>query len=110
MPAAATTPARVPNRMSPRHSAAFPRPLAPLLTFHVGGQRLPAAAGSFVFLPRDVPHTFTVEARVLQLASPPGLEAFFLDWGDRPLDVEAMAQALAPYGVEFVGPPPGDSR
>lgn len=83
------------------------------MTFHVGDQRLAATAGSFVFLPRDVPHTFTVEgdgeARVLQLSSPPGLEDFFRQWGERPLDVEAMAQALAAYGVEFVGPPPGRS-
>jgi quercetin dioxygenase-like cupin family protein len=83
------------------------------MTFHVGDQRLAATAGSFVFLPRDVPHSFTVggngQARVLQLASPPGLEEFFREWGDRPLDVAAMAEALAPYGVEFVGPPPGSS-
>jgi quercetin dioxygenase-like cupin family protein len=83
------------------------------MTFHVGDERLRATAGSFVFLPRDVPHSFTVdgdgEARVLQLCSPPGLEEFFRDWGDRPLDLEAMARALAPYGVEFVGPPPGSA-
>ena len=81
------------------------------MTFYVGDERLPASAGSFVFLPREVPHSFTVdgegEAHVLQLCSPPGVEEFFRDWGERPLDVDAMAQALAPYGVEFVGPPPG---
>ena len=83
------------------------------MTFHVGDERLAASAGSFVFLPRDVPHSFTVdgdgEARVLQLCSPPGLEEFFRAWGDRPLDVEAMAQALAPYEAELVGPPPRNS-
>jgi quercetin dioxygenase-like cupin family protein len=80
------------------------------MTFHVGDERLPASAGSFVFLPRDVPHTFTVdgdgEARVLQLCAPPGVERFFREWGDRPLDPAAMASALEPYGVELVGPPP----
>lgn len=83
------------------------------MTFHVGEQRLAAPPGSFVFLPRDVPHTFTVdgdgEATVLQLCSPPGLEEFFRDWGERPLDVEAMARALAAYEVELVGPPPAPS-
>lgn len=83
------------------------------MTFHVGDERLAATVGSFVFLPRDVPHSFTVDgdgtARVLQLSSPPGIEEFFRDWGARPLDVEAMAQALAAYGVEFVGPPPAHS-
>ena len=81
------------------------------MTFRIGKARFPATAGSFVFLPRGVPHSFTVdgngEARVLQLSSPPGLEEFFREWAERPLDVEAMAQALAPYGVELLGPPPG---
>jgi mannose-6-phosphate isomerase-like protein (cupin superfamily) len=80
------------------------------MTFHVGDERLAAPAGSFVFLPRDVPHTFTVDgsgvARVLQLCAPPGVERFFREWGDRPLDPQAMAAALEPYGVEIVGPPP----
>ena len=83
------------------------------MTFHVVDERLRATAGSFVFLPRDVAHSFTVdgdgEARVLSLSSPPGIEEFFRDWGDRPLDVEAMAQASASYGVELVGPPPSSS-
>ena len=87
--------------------------LAGEMTFHVGDERLPATAGSFVFLPRDVPHSFTIdgdgEARVLALSSPPGVEEFFRDWGDRPLDVEAMAQAFASYGMEVVGPPPSSS-
>jgi mannose-6-phosphate isomerase-like protein (cupin superfamily) len=82
-------------------------------TFYVGAEQLVATAGSFVFLPRGVPHSFTVdedgEVRVLQLCSPPGLEEFFRAWGSRPLDVEAMAEALAPYGVELVGPPPQPS-
>ena len=80
------------------------------MTFFVGGERLPAPAGSFVFLPRDVPHGFTVDgsgvARVLQLCFPAGFERFFLEWGERPLDVPEMAAALAAYGVEIVGPPP----
>ncbi|HEX7300895.1 MAG TPA: cupin domain-containing protein [Solirubrobacteraceae bacterium] len=80
------------------------------MTFHVGDEVLPAPAGSFVFLPRDVPHTFTVNgdgvARVLQLCSPAGVERFFSEWSDRPLDVPAMATALDEYGVEIVGPPP----
>lgn len=81
------------------------------MTFHVAAERLVATAGSFVFLPREAPHTFTVdgggEASVLQLCSPPGIEEFFREWGERTLDVDAMARALAPYAVEIVGPPPG---
>jgi quercetin dioxygenase-like cupin family protein len=84
------------------------------MTFHVGDARLAAGPGAFVFLPRGVPHSFTVdgdgEARVLQLCSPPGVEEFFRAWGDRPLDVGAMAQALAAYDVDVVGPPPTSSH
>lgn len=87
--------------------------LSGAMTFFLGDERLAARAGSFVFLPRDVPHSFTVdgdgEARVLQLLSPPGMEEFFRAWGSRPLDVDAMAAELAPYGVEIVGPPPARS-
>jgi mannose-6-phosphate isomerase-like protein (cupin superfamily) len=80
------------------------------MTFYVGDERLHAPAGAFIFLPRGVPHSFTVDgtgvARVLQLCSPAGVERFFSEWGDRPLDVQALAAGLAPYGVEIVGPPP----
>jgi len=80
------------------------------MTFHVGEEQLHASAGAFVFLPRGVPHSFTVDgtgvARVLQLCSPAGVERFFREWGDRPLDVRALSAELAPYGVEIVGPPP----
>jgi hypothetical protein len=77
----------------------------------MGDERLPAAAELLVFLPRVVPHGFTGggEVRGLGLRSPPGFEEFFRGWGARPLDVEAMTRALAPYRAEFVGPPPAGS-
>lgn len=80
------------------------------MTFHVGGRTLPAPAGTLVFLPRGEPHGFTVdtgEARVLQMCTPGGIDRFFAEWGDRPLDVPAMAAALSEHGVEITGPPPG---
>ena len=47
------------------------------LTFEVGGERIKAGPGSFVFGPKDVPHRYTVEsgpARLLYILSPGGFE------------------------------------
>ena len=44
------------------------------LTLWVGGETIVAPAGSFVYGPRDVPHTFLVtstEARFLMVTAPP---------------------------------------
>jgi mannose-6-phosphate isomerase-like protein (cupin superfamily) len=49
------------------------------VTFRIGDETIEASAGSFVFGPRDVPHTFTVHsgsARLLFLLSPGGFEEF----------------------------------
>jgi quercetin dioxygenase-like cupin family protein len=49
------------------------------MTFHVGEETIKARPGSFVFGPRDVPHTYTVDsgpARLLFLLSPAGFEGF----------------------------------
>jgi hypothetical protein len=49
------------------------------VTFRIGEETIEASTGSFVFGPRDVPHTFTVRsgpARILFLLSPAGFEQF----------------------------------
>ena len=49
------------------------------LTFWVGGQVISAPAGSFVYGPRDIPHTFMVsseQARFLLVTEPAGFEGF----------------------------------
>lgn len=49
------------------------------MTFHVGQETIKARPGSFVFGPRDVPHTYTVDsgpARLLFPLSPAGFEGF----------------------------------
>ena len=90
------------------------------LTFWVGGQVIEAPAGSFVYGPRDVPHTFSVaseRARFLLVAEPAGFERFVRDAGapaarreippaptEAP-DVQALTQLAAGYGVEIIGPP-----
>ena len=48
------------------------------MTFQVGDERIDAEPGSFVFLPRGVPHGFAVRsevARAVLLLTPGGLEA-----------------------------------
>jgi quercetin dioxygenase-like cupin family protein len=89
------------------------------LTVACGDERFEAGPGSFVFLPRNVPHTFLVgadgPARMLTMILPGGFEQFFVDGGHPALDDTIPAldpadfetiNALNPeYGVENVGPP-----
>jgi quercetin dioxygenase-like cupin family protein len=89
------------------------------LTIRCGDETFSAPAGSFAFLPRDVPHTFVVEgdapAHLLTLISPGGGERFFVDAGRTPEsagmppagppDVERLRRFLGTYEHEFVGPP-----
>src|SRR3712207_1563953 len=52
------------------------------MTFRIGEEIIKARPGSFVFGPRDVPHTYTVDsgpARLLFLLSPAGFEGFIED-------------------------------
>ena len=89
------------------------------MTFYVGDEVLEAATGSFVFAPRGIPHTFTVDVeptRVLVFASPAGFERFALELGE-PASSDVPPPALAVpgpevlgpvaerYGIEVVGPP-----
>ena len=49
------------------------------MTFHIGEETIRARPGSFVFGPKDVSHTYTVDsgpAKLLFLLSPPGFEGF----------------------------------
>lgn len=50
------------------------------VTFHVGGESRIGGPGAFVFFPRTIPHTFTVEsptARFLLMNTPGGFERMF---------------------------------
>ena len=90
------------------------------LTFWVGGQLIEAPAGSFVYGPRDIPHTFTItslEARFLLVAEPAGFENFMRALAEpaqtltlppatsEPPDPERMMALAAQYGIEILGPP-----
>ena len=66
------------------------------LTVICGDERYSATAGTFVFLPRNVPHTFVVEgdtpARWLTLTTPGGGEGFFVD-ASRPAESDGFPPA-----------------
>ncbi len=90
------------------------------LTFWVGGRVIDAPAGSFVYGPRDVAHTFTVaspEARFLLVTEPAGFEGFMRALAEpattrtlppesvQPPHPERMMALAAEYGIEILGPP-----
>ena len=97
------------------------------LTLWVGGETIVAPAGSFVFGPKGIPHTFIVsseEARFLLVTEPAGFEQFMRAVGEpaarleipppatEPPDVAALTAAAAEFGIEITGPPgiPGLAR
>ena len=95
------------------------------MTFYVGDRTIKARPGSYLFGPKDVPHAFTVDsgpARLLFFFTPAGWEGLIGETGEpaRALTVppqpdeepdeaemEQMAAIAARYGVEVLGPPPG---
>ena len=88
------------------------------LTMRCGNETFRAGRGSYVFLPRHVPHTFVVEgdapARLLTLMTPGGVEGFFVEAGQpadgdgpppaAPFDIELLKQVAEKFGAEIVGP------
>ncbi|MDQ6636426.1 MAG: AraC family ligand binding domain-containing protein, partial [Candidatus Dormibacteraeota bacterium] len=85
----------------------------------VGDRRFEAGPGSFVFLPRDIPHSFVVEgdapAKILELVLPGGFERFHIEGGrpaegpglppPAPPDIAKLDRLTDSYGLRFVGPP-----
>ena len=91
-----------------------------VLTFQVQDTTFAAEAGSFVWAPRGLPHTFRVDsptARVLGLALPAGFDRFVLatgrpaEWAtlppppEGPPDMGALVGAAREHGMEVLGPP-----
>ena len=88
------------------------------VTFCCGDRTFGASPGSYILLPRGIPHTFLVgdaTAHLLTLVSPGGMERFFVEAG-RPtegdglppsgaVDVEMLKRVGARFGLEIVGPP-----
>jgi quercetin dioxygenase-like cupin family protein len=90
------------------------------LTLWVGGETIVAPAGSFVFGPKGIAHTFIVsseQARFLLVTEPAGFEQFMRAVGEpaprleipppatEPPDVAALTKAAAGFGIEITGPP-----
>ncbi len=90
------------------------------LAVWAGGQVIEAPAGSFVYGPPDVPHTFSVvseESRFLLGTAPAGFESFIRACAEPagaatlpPASAAApdpgrLAELAADYGVEILGPP-----
>ena len=88
-------------------------------TFYCGDETFTAGQGSWVFLPKDVPHSFRVGSnggRMLTFSAPGGFASFVKAAGEPapelvppppgPMDIEQMSAIAARYGIEITGPPP----
>ena len=90
------------------------------MAFWVGGTVIEAPAGSFVYGPREIPHTFDVtssQARFLLGTNPAGFESFVRMVAEPaktltlppppegPPDMGALAAAAEQVGIEILGPP-----
>lgn len=90
------------------------------LTFQVQDATFTASAGSFVWAPRGLPHTFRVDsptARLLGLAVPAAFDRFVRATGRPaeaatlpippagPVDMPALVAAAREHGMELLGPP-----
>jgi mannose-6-phosphate isomerase-like protein (cupin superfamily) len=87
------------------------------VTFVCGAEQLEAGPGTWVFLPRQVPHTFRVGpdgARMLTFTAP-GSFADFVEAAGQParalvvppalpLDPQHLASIAAGYGIDILGP------
>ena len=86
----------------------------------VGDRTIKGTAGTMFFLPRNVPHSFTIESeqsRMLILLTPAGLEGWFKEFSvpasvmtlppaDEPAygEVQRMLESAPRYGLELVLP------
>jgi quercetin dioxygenase-like cupin family protein len=84
-------------------------------TFISGDRKIKATAGSYIFLPRDLPHGFKVDTptRLLILTTPAGFEHFVLEMGEpagasgspsaSPPDMEKLMRLAAKYQIGILG-------
>jgi mannose-6-phosphate isomerase-like protein (cupin superfamily) len=86
--------------------------LAGRLDVHLGGEDFVLELGDYLFLPRDVVHTFRnpygEESRVISVVSPAGLEGYYQALADLPpgpKDIAVMKGIMADFGIELRLPP-----
>jgi mannose-6-phosphate isomerase-like protein (cupin superfamily) len=78
----------------------------------LGGEDFVLEMGDYLYLPRDVVHTFKNssddEARVISVVSPAGLEAYYQTLAELPpgpKDIQVMKKIMADFGIELQLPP-----
>jgi mannose-6-phosphate isomerase-like protein (cupin superfamily) len=89
------------------------------VTFYCGDETFFAGSGSWVFLPKDVPHSFRVGSaggRLLTFSAPASFADFVKAAGEPaprlvapppgPMDLERLMPIATKYGIELLGPPP----
>jgi quercetin dioxygenase-like cupin family protein len=90
------------------------------LTVYVGGEKIKAEPGTWVYAPREVPHGFRIEgaspARFLLVYTSAGFEQYFVEVGEpareltlppaEPPDIERLTSVGAKYDTELLGPLP----
>ncbi len=91
------------------------------LTIHIGDKTFKATNGDYLFTPKDIPHTYTVDspgyARILMMCSPAGFEDAVRAMStptdsltppkpsDFEIDYEKITELAAKFGIEFTDPP-----
>src|SRR5512139_4096295 len=82
--------------------------LAGRLNVMLGGQDFVLEQGDYLFLPRNVVHTFrntySDEARVISVVSPAGLEAYYQALGELPpgpKDVSVIKPIMEEFGIQL---------
>jgi len=83
--------------------------------FMVGGKTIPAKAGTTLFAPRGIPHTYRylgqTPGRLMCVITPAGFEGFFEEIGAlnpaQQQDVPRVLEIAKKYGLEILPPPPG---
>jgi mannose-6-phosphate isomerase-like protein (cupin superfamily) len=87
--------------------------LAGKLDVFLGGEDYTIGPGDYLYLPRDVVHTFrntyAEESRVISVVSPAGLEGYYQALADMPpgpKDIGKIRQVMADFGIELQSPPP----
>ena len=82
------------------------------MRFRIGDDVRPAPAGSFVFVPRGVEHSWQnvgdAQGRMLIVFTPAGMERFFERFGELPAEqanMGAFATLGASVGMGVAGPP-----
>jgi mannose-6-phosphate isomerase-like protein (cupin superfamily) len=86
------------------------------MSFQVGDETIPAPAGTCVFVPGGLVHSFrnvgSTPARLLEVVIPGGLEGYFTAMAQLSQDADPASRAALnrAWGVEIAAPPEGTER